>query len=268
MDARSRTVDATGAGSVARSTATTPRGCARVSAVVAWLLVCAVTPFGQTPASLKGVVFDPTNRLLPEAVLVLTSATDASVRREHTTDRTGLFEFRDLAPGRYVLEVSRVAFRTFRVEVDVAGPTEQNLRMTIGALRETITISGSADSRVQSRPPSDSSRGPGRDDEVAAKCGAGKPGRVGGVVVAPRKVRHVNPRYPESLARARLGGAVTLTGTILADGTVADLRPEGNARAELVQATAAAVAEWRFTPVLLNCDPVGVTLNVEARFTP
>jgi hypothetical protein len=259
MDERRRSVVAA---------AVTRRGRASGWAAAAWLLAWAVTSSGQTPATLKGVVFDPTNRLLPEAALVLTSVTDASVRREHTTDRTGLFEFTDLAPGRYVLEVSRVAFRTLSVEVDVAGPTERNVRMAIGTLRETITISGSADSRGQAGSPPGGGRGQSRDDEVAAKCGAGKPGRVGGVVVAPRKVWHVNPRYPESLARARLGGAVNLVGTILADGTVADLRPEGSARAELVQATAAAVAEWRFTPVLLNCDPVAAALAVEARFVP
>lgn len=99
-------------------------------------------------------------------------------------------------------------------------------------------------------------------------CGAGKPGRVGGLVMPPQKTRHVSPVYPDDLARAGLGGTIAVSGTLTAQGAVEQLRQAGQGPASLVQALADAVASWRFLPAMLNCEPIAVELNVEARFVP
>jgi Carboxypeptidase regulatory-like domain/Gram-negative bacterial TonB protein C-terminal len=229
---------------------------------------------GQATASVKGVVFDPTSRLMPGATLVLTSATQPAVRRNHTTDRTGVYEFRDLAPGAYEFEVTAAGFRIIRAKVDLTGPVEQNFRLTIGALHETITIVGGFDDAALSIPRQATASsqaadaGTRRNAQIEAMCGKGKPGRVGGLIVPPQKVRHVNPSYPVDLARARLGGIVALVGSITAEGGVANLRHDGAGHDTLVQAMTAAVSQWQFLPVMLNCEPIAVEFNVIGRFVP
>src|SRR5262245_40138380 len=93
-----------------------------------------------------------------------------------------------------------------------------------------------------------------------------EPVRVGGRIDPPKRLVHVSPIYPPIAIAARKEGTVILEALISEDGTVRDvrvLRPEP----VFEQAAIAAVRQWRFSPTLLNGEPVPVVMTVTVGFT-
>lgn len=92
-----------------------------------------------------------------------------------------------------------------------------------------------------------------------------KPIRVGGVVQASRLIRRVEPSYPELAKRARVQGAVLLQVTIDELGNVAEVKVI-RGHALLDQAAIEAVSQWKYSPTLLNGEPVSVVATVTVSF--
>lgn len=91
------------------------------------------------------------------------------------------------------------------------------------------------------------------------------PVRVGGEIVAPAKVRNVNPDYPDIAKQARVQGIVTLEATLDERGHVSDVRVLRGIPL-LDQAAIDAVRQWRYAPTLMNGIPVPVILTVTVNF--
>jgi protein TonB len=90
--------------------------------------------------------------------------------------------------------------------------------------------------------------------------------RVGGDIKEPKKIKHVPPTYPPIAQQAKIQGVVIIEATIARDGSVKDakvLRPAPM----LDQAALEAVRQWRYTPTLLNGQPVEVIMTVTVTFT-
>jgi periplasmic protein TonB len=83
---------------------------------------------------------------------------------------------------------------------------------------------------------------------------------------APRKIVNVPPRYPTHAQLAHIEGVVVLDAVIDPTGRVTDVRVTRSIQL-LDQAAIDAVRQWRFTPTLLNGEPVSVLLTVTVRFT-
>jgi protein TonB len=90
--------------------------------------------------------------------------------------------------------------------------------------------------------------------------------RVGGLIEPPKRLVHVNPIYPPIAIAARKEGLVILEALISEEGIVREvhvLRP-----APLFeQAAITAVRQWRFSPTLLNGEPVPIVTTVTVGFT-
>ena len=91
------------------------------------------------------------------------------------------------------------------------------------------------------------------------------PIRVGRGLVAPAKTRHVAPIYPPVALAARQEGVVILEAVIAENGSVRDVRVLRSVPL-LDQAAVDAVRQWRFTPTLLNGEPVPIVMNVTVNF--
>jgi protein TonB len=92
-----------------------------------------------------------------------------------------------------------------------------------------------------------------------------QPVRVGGQIKEPKKVKHVNPVYPDIAKQARVQGMVILECVISPQGKVTDVKvlrglPLLDAAAE------EAVKQWIYTPTLLNGVPVPVIMTVTVNF--
>ena len=81
----------------------------------------------------------------------------------------------------------------------------------------------------------------------------------------PRKTLNVLPKYPTNAQLARIEGTVVLDAVIDATGRVTDVRVIRSIRL-LDQAAIDAVRAWRFTPTLLNGNPVPILLTVTVQF--
>jgi len=94
---------------------------------------------------------------------------------------------------------------------------------------------------------------------------AQEPVRVGGDIKEPRRITSVAPVYPPIAQQAGVQGIVIIEAIIGTDGAVESarvLRPVPL----LDQAALDAVTQWRYTPTLLNGQPVKVVMTVTVSF--
>jgi protein TonB len=92
-----------------------------------------------------------------------------------------------------------------------------------------------------------------------------QPVRVGGAIKEPKKLRHVDPVYPQVAAVARIQGIVVLECTLSPEGRVADVKVLRSIPL-LDAAAVVAVKQWVFTPTLFNGVPVPAIMTVNVRF--
>jgi protein TonB len=91
------------------------------------------------------------------------------------------------------------------------------------------------------------------------------PVRIGGIIRAPQKIRDVAPRYPAIAQASRLEGYVILDAVISEGGQVQEVHVL-KSQPLLDAAAVDAVRQWRFTPTLLNGQPVPVVMTVTVVF--
>jgi len=106
---------------------------------------------------------------------------------------------------------------------------------------------------------------------VPGTTGVGEPWaegavRVGGNIRTPTKIRDVRPAYPAAARDAGVSGLVILEARIGTDGAVENARVLRSIPL-LDQAALDAVMQWRFTPTLMNGQPVPVLMTVTVNFT-
>jgi protein TonB len=92
------------------------------------------------------------------------------------------------------------------------------------------------------------------------------PVRPGGDLVAPTRIKGVQPAYPAIAQAARVQGIVIVEAIIGTDGKVRDARVLRSIPL-LDQAALEAVRQWEYTPSRLNGVPVPVLMTVTVTFT-
>jgi protein TonB len=91
------------------------------------------------------------------------------------------------------------------------------------------------------------------------------PLHVGGAIRQPERTHYVAPVYPAIAREAHVSGIVILEAVIGEDGSVRDLRVLRSAEL-LDDAALDAVRQWKFTPTLLNGQPVPIVMTVTVAF--
>lgn len=206
---------------------------------------------GQSgPAPLGGTIYDVTGGVLPGVKVTVMDINEA--RLDATTNGSGRFEFPPVGPGKYQLTAAIPGFGTLRQEIDLRETKdwERTVTLQIGELRETVTIRETRTGAGDTTP---------RTGPVAT--------RVGGNIKVPQKIRDVRPLFPASMREAGLTGVVPVEALIGVDGSVTSLRVlSAQAHPDFAVAAVDAVRQWRFTPTLLNGQPVEVRMNVTITF--
>jgi protein TonB len=91
------------------------------------------------------------------------------------------------------------------------------------------------------------------------------PVRVGGEIKEPKKIRHVNPIYPDVAVAARVHGNVVLECLVDPQGRVTEVTLLRGVSI-LNSAAIDAVKQWRYTATLKDGVPVSVILTVTVTF--
>src|SRR5258707_6094665 len=107
------------------------------------LLLSATTCFGQTfYGSIVGTVTDPSGSAVPQASVTLTNLGTAE-RRTMTTDSSGNYQFVNLVPGPYKVEVEMSGFRRFvrdPINVEVQSAVRIDVPMQVGDVNQVVEI--------------------------------------------------------------------------------------------------------------------------------
>src|SRR5581483_1078092 len=119
------------------------RAANRILLLVSWLAALPLSAFAQS--ALSGVVRDSSGGVLPGATVEASSPALIEKSRTAVTDSTGVYRIPDLTPGIYKVVFSLTGFATVTrdgVEVTGGGVTTINAEMRVGAVSETITVTG------------------------------------------------------------------------------------------------------------------------------
>jgi periplasmic protein TonB len=93
-----------------------------------------------------------------------------------------------------------------------------------------------------------------------------KPLPIGGKVQEAKLIRKVTPDYPELPRRAHISGAVIMEVVVDEEGNVSEVKVR-QGHPLLVEAAVQAVKQWRYSPTLLNGEPVPVVSTVTIIFS-
>jgi TonB family protein len=236
-----------------------------VAAIAAQSMYCKVS----------GTIVDTTGRALPGTTVVLTNTARQS-KYEVTSDKSGAFEFVGVQQGPYVLKASLPGFEPFTSpEIQLAGDVQENLKLRVAALQETVTVASNAPAAVvdaatlQQRNDS-RTKAAERVQRALAACASVRPAAsdaIGGNILAPVHIVLVRPVYPDRPKAAGVSGVVTLNAVIGTDGAIRDVRAISGPDPALEAAAVEAVRQWEFSPTLLNCDAIEVNMRVVVNFT-
>ena len=101
----------------------------------------------QGVGAIGGTVLDSSGAVLPGATLTLVSPGVIGSGQTTVSDAAGAFEFTRLVPGKYSVKAELQGFRTAvqeNVEVNADRTARVDMKLTIGEVAETITVSGQA----------------------------------------------------------------------------------------------------------------------------
>jgi hypothetical protein len=122
------------------------RRIAVVLGLSAWLVGASVA-FAQSGSAIAGLVKDTSGAVMPGVTVEAASPTLIEKVRIAVTDDAGLYKIIDLRPGVYSVTFTLPGFNTIRrdgIELTSSFTATVNADMRVGALEETITVTGEA----------------------------------------------------------------------------------------------------------------------------
>jgi Carboxypeptidase regulatory-like domain len=118
------------------------RPCLSVTAAVLTLFACSL-PAQNSSATATGTVSDTTGAAIPGASVTLT-ATETGVVQKTETNGAGLYRIGGLIPGVYGISIIKDGFQSVtqqHIEIHVGETATLNYSMTLGSVKETVTVS-------------------------------------------------------------------------------------------------------------------------------
>jgi TonB family protein len=230
-------------------------------------------PRPPAAGQMLGEVSDPSGGVIPGVTITVTSVATRAFWTA-VTNSGGRFHFANLPAGAYDLTATLAGFRTFKATVQVASneTLSAGIRLRLGALSETVTVtvppssSGSAPILPVARVEAPRTLIPEDQITPISAPDPNRPVRVGGNIREPKKIKHVDPVYPQIAATAQVNGYVIIEAIIGKDGAVRDARVV-KSHPLLDDAALEAVRQWVYSPTELNGAPIEVVMTVTVMFS-
>ncbi len=215
----------------------------------------------QEAGAISGTIYDPTGALVSRAKVTATN-TDDGVQTFSVTDNSGTYSISPLPPGPYNVEIEAKGFQRMlqeNVQVKPGQTFGLNLKLTVGAAAQTLTVTGKPIAAAPPPPP------PPPPPAAGAAKPAG-PQRISSGVMQGLAISQPQPVYPDEAKAKHIQGVVVLHARIAKDGTVKDLQLISGPPALVVSAIDA-VRQWKYKPYLLNDEPTEVDTTVNINYT-
>ena len=199
----------------------------------------------------SGTIYDPSGGAVPDAIVILINH-NANKMDMTTSDSEGNFNFLGLPAGKYELKVMKPGFAEYnalQVVLQANLESSQNITLQVGAVTEEVNVVAEGTARAV-RPP-----------RV----------RLGGDIQAAKLLNKVQPIYPATSKDAGIEGTVILHAIIGMEGTPLSMEVmNSDVDPELARTAIAAVNSWRYSPTLLNGQPIEVdtTIMVKSKLLP
>jgi TonB family protein len=229
----------------------------RIKLLIPFFALCLLLPLAalhltaqNLSGKTSGSIHDPGGAGVANATIIMTNQ-EAKTIDMTTSDREGNFTFKPLPSGNYELQVLKPGFETYRlqqVSLDPGRDFTAIFPLQVGAITEHVMVVPD----IPAKP-------------APVETTSGKPSRlsVGGTVQAAKIVARVQPIYPESARSAGISGTVVLRAVIGMDGKPLSLRVmNSQIDPDLAHSAVEAVNQWRYTPTLLNGEPIEVDTTI------
>jgi hypothetical protein len=118
--------------------------------LLAIVLLITASAVAQNTTTIRGVVTDPQESVVPNATVTITNVGTGLVR-SMKTGSSGAYSFEQLPPGDYNLEVEAKGFKKASVtnlHGLVAKATDQNVRLAVGGANELVTVTAEGSSAL------------------------------------------------------------------------------------------------------------------------
>ena len=222
-----------------------------LAALCLLLPLAAVRAPAQNAASFSGTVYDASGSVVPNATVILSDTKNKSIEMSSSV-ADGTFSFKSLAPGEYALKAMKPGFEVARdpeLVLKVGENRTLDIHLKIGTISDSVDVQAAGHGQAASAVPA-------------------KRLKLGGEVEASKIITKVQPVYPESAKKAGVQGNVNLRAVIGMDGVPLSLQVVNtDIDPDLARASIEAVSKWRYSPTLLNGQPIEVDTNVTIRFT-
>jgi len=216
------------------------------------LITGLLTSAGLSAATIAGSVFDPSGTAIPNAQASLYNP-DTATKQELTTTPEGRFAFGNLAPGWYRLSIEKPGFASLYREFNVV----QNSDVRRGLTLKVASLRDKQSSNPQDQPARVAEAHPLNPELL----------RVPGRFEQEKLITKVQPLYPASAKSVGLQGTVELETVISKEGVPEDIRVVSSPGDDLTESALEAVRQWRYSPTLLNGQPVEIITEVIVNYT-
>ena len=230
----------------------------RMKFLISSFALCALVPLAvlRLPAQnlagkASGSIHDPSGAGIANTTIILSNH-EANTIDMTTSDRDGNFTFKPLPAGNYELQVLKPGFKVYRmaqVALEAGRDFSQDFTLEVGGITEHVTVVPGGGGKAA---PVDSS--------------ADKTPRlnIGGNIQAAKIIAKVQPIYPPAAKSAGVQGTVVLHAVIGMDGKPLSLRVmNAQVDPDLARSAVEAVSQWRYTPTLLNGEPIEVDTTID-----
>jgi TonB family protein len=222
-----------------------------IAALCFLLPLAAIRLPAQDVSVFTGTIYDASGAVVPNATVILNDASSKSIGMSSSAG-DGRFTFKSVPAGEYEFKVMKLGFEIYRdpqLNLKASQARTLDVHLKVGTISESVDVHA----------------------EGHAHDGAAKPVsrvKIGGEIEASKLVTKVQPIYPESAKAAGIQGKVVLHAVIGMDGAPLSLQVvNADADPELARASIEAVSRWRYSPTLLNGQPIEVDTVVVVNFT-
>jgi TonB family protein len=233
----------------------------RTKLFVAFFALCLLLPLAalhlgaqNLSGKVAGTIHDPSGSGVANATIIMSNRTSNTIDMT-TSDRDGNFSFKALPSGEYELKAMKPGFQVYRLlQVNLVSGSDfsQNISLEIGTIMEEVQVV------------------PAGTKQPLPVGITGKPSRLrlGGDLEASHRITKVQPVYPDSAKSAGISGTVILHAIISTDGKPLSLRVmNSQIDPDLARSAVEAVSQWRYTPTLLNGEPIEVDTTITVNYS-
>lgn len=209
-----------------------------------------LTSIGLSAATVSGSLTDITGGAIPNAQISLYNP-DTGAKQEAVSGADGKFTIENAPAGDAILRVEKPGFSSLFREFDLKADSnvDRALTMQVGPIQQQVTVAGQGSAKPQVTRLS--------PDRL----------RIGGSVEESKLIQKEMPVYPPSAKAAGIQGTVSLEAVISKDGVPQEIRVLSSPSDDLSESALEAVREWRYTPTLLNGNPVEVLTDITVNYT-